>query len=200
MISGNSSRRRLASLVLATFLCAGPAPAFAAEAWGIEQLMAMFGQVQASDARFVERSSLSLLNEPVETSGTLSYVRPHIVEKRTLQPQREILRVEGDRLTLTQADGTARSVSVSAMPEIEAYVESIRATLNGDLDKLKRFYNTALEGTAEGWRLQLAPLNRSVSETVRLVVISGSNGSIGQIDVYQTDGDRSSMTILPGPA
>jgi len=91
-------------------------------------------------------------------------------------------------------------VSVSAMPEIEAYVESIRATLNGDLDKLKRFYNTALEGTAEGWRLQLAPLNRSVSETVRLVVISGSNGSIGQIDVYQTDGDRSSMTILPGPA
>ena len=162
--------------------------------------MAMFGQVQASDARFVERSSLSLLNEPIETSGTLSYVRPHIVEKRTLQPQREILRVEGDRLTLTQADGTARSVSVSAMPEIEAYVESIRATLNGDLDKLKRFYNTALEGTAEGWRLQLAPLNRSVSETVRLVVISGSNGSIGQIDVYQTDGDRSSMTILPGPA
>ena len=34
MISGNSSRRRLASLVLATFLCTGPAPAFAAEAWG----------------------------------------------------------------------------------------------------------------------------------------------------------------------
>ena len=48
--------------------------------------MAMFGQVQASDARFVERSSLSLLNEPVETSGTLSYVRPHIVEKWPFSP------------------------------------------------------------------------------------------------------------------
>lgn len=182
------------------FLCAGPAPASAEEAWGIEQLMAAFGQVESSEARFVERSSLSLLNEPVETSGTLSYVRPHIVEKRTLRPQREILRVEGDRLTLTQADGTARSVSVSAMPEIEAYVESIRATLNGDLDRLKRFYNTALDGTAESWRLQLAPLGRSAGETVRLIVISGGNGSIGQVDVYQTDGDRSSMTILPGPA
>jgi outer membrane lipoprotein-sorting protein len=200
MISGNSLGQRLASLAIAILLCVGPTPGLAAEAWGLEQLMAMFAQVQAANARFVERNNLSLLNEPVETSGTLSYVRPHIVEKQTLQPQREILRVEGDRLTLNQADGTTRSLSVSAMPEIETYVESIRATLSGDLARLKRFYNVALEGAAEGWRLQLAPLNQNVSETVRLIIISGSNGSIGQVDVYQTDGDHSSMTIFPGSA
>jgi outer membrane lipoprotein-sorting protein len=166
----------------------------------VERLMASLAEVESSEARFIQRDTVSLLTEPVETSGTLSYTRPDMVEKRTRQPREESLRVDGDRLTLTQADGVTRSVALSAMPEIEAYVESIRATLRGDLATLKRFYNVALEGEAAGWRLQLAPLGQSVREMVRLIVISGRDGLIGQVDIYQTDGDQSSMTILPGPA
>jgi outer membrane lipoprotein-sorting protein len=196
MISGSSRRTALAAALV---LGLGPAPGFAAEAWGLERLMAIFAKVQSSQARFVERSELSLLNEPVETSGTLSYLRPHTLEKQTLQPRRESLRVEGDRLTVIQPDGTSRSLSVSSVPEIQAYVESIRATLGGDLPTLRRFYKVVMEGGLERWQLQLTPLDRKVAEMVRQIVISGSNGSIGQVEVHQVDGDHSEMTILPGP-
>ncbi|WP_084164251.1 LolA family protein [Skermanella stibiiresistens] len=199
MISGNSLGRRLAALATVLVMLVA-APALAADGWGLERLMAVLAEVKSSEARFIQRDTVSLLTEPVETSGTLSYTRPDMVEKRTLQPREESLRVDGDRLTLTQADGVTRSVGLSAMPEIEAYVESIRATLRGDLSTLKRFYNVALEGEAAGWRLQLAPLGQSVREMVRLIVISGRDGAIGEVDIYQTDGDQSSMTILPGPA
>jgi len=173
-------------------------PAWAAE-WGVADLMASLAEVRSDRARFVEKGFVSLLKEPVESSGTLSYERPDKVEKRTEKPRPESLRVEGDKLTLTQADGTVRSVSLSSMPEIEAYVESIRATLAGDLPALRHFYNVALEGVRDGWTLQLTPLGPDVREMVRLILIAGRENRIGEVTVYQTDGDRSVMTITPEP-
>ncbi len=190
-------RRAAAALAMALVLGAAGG-AWAAE-WGIADLMASLAEVRSDKARFVEKGFVSLLKEPVESSGTLSYERPDKVEKRTEQPRPESLRVEGDKLTLTQADGTVRSVSLSSMPEIEAYVESIRATLAGDLPALRHFYNVALEGVKDGWTLQLTPLGPDVREMVRLIVIAGSENRIGEIAVYQTDGDRSVMTITPEP-
>ena len=137
-------RRAAAALAMALIL--GVAGGAWAAEWGVTDLMASLAEVRSDKARFVEKGFVNLLKEPVESSGTLSYERPDKVEKRTEKPRSESLRVEGDKLTLTQADGTVRSVSLSSMPEVEAYVESIRATLAGDLPALRHFYNVALEG------------------------------------------------------
>jgi outer membrane lipoprotein-sorting protein len=190
--------RRAAAALATALVLVTAGPAWAAE-WDVTDLMASLAEVRSDKARFVEKGFVSLLKEPVESSGTLSYERPDKVEKRTENPRPESLRVEGDKLTLTQADGTVRSVSLSSMPEIEAYVESIRATLAGDLPALRHVYNVALEGARDGWTLQLTPLGPDVREMVRLIVISGQQNRIGEITVYQTDGDRSVMTITPEP-
>jgi outer membrane lipoprotein-sorting protein len=190
--------RRAAAALATALVLVTAGPAWAAD-WGVTDLMASLAEVRSDKARFVEKSFVSLLKEPVESSGTLSYQRPDTIEKRTEKPRPESLRVEGDKLTLTQADGTVRSVSLSSMPEIEAYVESIRATLAGDFPTLRHFYNVAMDGERDGWVLQLTPLGPDVREMVRLIVISGIGNRIGEVAVYQTDGDRSVMTITPEP-
>ncbi|MBP2302030.1 LolA-related protein [Azospirillum picis] len=166
----------------------------------MEDLFAEFAQVRESDARFVETRTVSLLNAPLESSGILSYRRPDLFEKRTLQPEAESLRVDGDRLTLTRADGAARTLSVSSMPEIQTYVESIRATLRGDVPTMMRFYEVVLQGTSQEWRMDLTPRAAEARRMVRRIVIVGRRAAIRQIDVEQSDGDRSTMTILPDPA
>ena len=200
MISGNKPGRRLISVGLAAVLLAGALPAVAAERWGLEDLFARFAAVGSSNARFVETREVSLLNAPLESSGTLTYRRPDFLEKRTLQPQAESLRLEGDRLTLTQADGASRTLSVSSMPEIQTYVESIRATLRGDVPTIMRFYEVALEGTVQDWRLQLTPRADEARAAVQRIVIAGREAVIRRIEILQADGDRSVMTIQPVPA
>ena len=200
MISGNKPGRRLISVGLAAVLLAGALPAVAAERWGLEDLFARFAAVGSSNARFVETREVSLLNAPLESSGTLTYRRPDFLEKRTLQPQAESLRLEGDRLTLTQADGASRTLSVSSMPEIQTYVESIRATLRGDVPTIMRFYEVALEGTVQDWRLQLTPRADEARAAVQRIVIAGREAVIRRIEILQADGDRSVMTIQPDPA
>ena len=201
MISGNRPARRSILAGLAALLLIGvAAPAPAAEAWGLEDLFARFAKITASNARFTETREIGLLTAPLESSGTLTYRRPDFLEKRTLQPQPESLRLDGDRLTLTQADGAARTLSVSDMPEIQTYVESIRATLRGDVPTLMRFHEVALEGTPQDWRMQLTPRAEEARKTVRRIVIAGRDATIRRIEVLQADGDRSIMTIQPDPA
>ncbi len=201
MISGNRPARRPILAGLGALLLSGIAlPAPAAESWGLEDLFAGFAKIPSSNARFTETREIGLLTAPLESSGTLTYRRPDFLEKRTLQPQPEGLRLDGDRLTLTQADGASRTLSVSAIPEIQTYVESIRATLRGDVPTLMRFYEVALEGTPQDWRMQLTPRAEEARQTVQRIAIAGRDATIRRIEVLQADGDRSIMTIQPDPA
>ncbi|CAO3425804.1 LolA-related protein [Azospirillum endophyticum] len=181
-------------------LAATAAPSLAAESWGLEDLFARFAKIASSDARFTETREVGLLTTPLESSGTLTYRRPDLLEKRTLQPEAESLRLDGDRLTLTRADGASRTLSVSSMPEIQTYVESIRATLRGDVPTVMRFYEVALEGTLQDWRMQLTPRAEEARKIVQRIVIAGREATIRRIEVLQADGDRSVMTIQPDPA
>ena len=54
--------------------------------------------VESSKARFSERKELAILNEPLESSGTLIYRAPDRLEKHTLVPERASMVLEGDRL------------------------------------------------------------------------------------------------------
>ncbi|CAO3358399.1 LolA-related protein [Azospirillum palustre] len=201
MISGNRPARRPILAALATLLLAGTAtPSPAAEPWGLEDLFARFAKVGSSNARFTETREVGLLTAPLESSGTLTYRRPDFLEKRTLHPQAESLRLDGDRLTLTQADGASRTLSVSSMPEIQTYVESIRSTLRGDVPTVMRFYEVVLEGTLQDWRMQLTPRAEEARRIVRRIDIAGRDAAIRRIELLQADGDRSVMTIQPDPA
>jgi hypothetical protein len=86
------------------------------------------------------------------------------------------------------------------MPEIQTYVESIRATLRGDVPSIMRFYEVALEGAPQDWRMRLTPRAEEARKIVQRIVIAGGDTTIRRIEVLQADGDRSVMTIQPDPA
>jgi hypothetical protein len=199
MISGTDLRRRVALLIIAACCLS----AFAADdtskqlvAWDLKQLMSELAQVKTAKARFVERKYLSLLKEPLEFSGTLVYTAPSRLEKVTLLPKPESLVVEQDKLTIERAGGQRRTLTLQDYPEIWAFVESIRATLAGDLETLNRFYKTSLDGDAERWQLTLQPNEQKMRVMVSLIKISGSRDWVDSIEIQEADGDHSLMTVV----
>jgi outer membrane lipoprotein-sorting protein len=190
-----SGARRLAALVAAGLLSAAPV-AGAAE-WGLQQLMRELGQVKSAKARFVERKDIAILSAPVESSGTLVYTAPDRLEKHTLAPRAESLVLERDRLTLeSRALGQRRTFALRDHPEIGAFVESIRATLAGDLAALKRHYEVGLEGPESAWRLTLKPTDAGMRRVVSEIRVEGKRDAIVSIEISETNGDRSLMTIV----
>lgn len=202
MIFGGSPgarRRRAVLALLAAGLCAPGAIAAQAnepDAWDVKRLMRELGQVKSAKARFVERKHLAILSAPLEATGTLLYTAPGRLEKHTLTPRQESLLLEGDRLTLENKErNQRRTFALQDQPVIWAFVESIRSTLAGDLATLSRFYQVSLDGGANEWRLTLKPVEPGMQGVVSEIRIGGSRNWVNSIEIIETQGDRSVMTI-----
>ena len=198
MTSG-TARRALANLLALALLGVADADwgAPAAES-GLSQLMSELGRVKHATGRFIERKYLKMLKAPLVVRGTLEYVAPGRVEKRTLEPRPEALIVDGDTVVLEGARGR-RTLALQDNPVVWAFVESIRSTLNGDLGMLERFYEVEFDGESEAWRLRLAPKDERMSRMVSLILISGRGDRIESIEIREAQGDRSVMTVFEEP-
>ena len=158
--------------------------------------MRELAQVKTANARFIERRHLAILTAPLESSGTLVYIAPDRLEKHTLRPRPESLVLERNELTVESKErNQRRTLVLQDHPVIWAFVESIRSTLAGDLPALSRFYQVGLDGGERRWRLTLKPSEPRMQDVVSEIRISGDRSWINAIEMIETGGDRSVMTI-----
>jgi Outer membrane lipoprotein carrier protein LolA-like len=167
-----------------------------AHSYGVQELFEALGQGKPRRAQFHEKKVLALLDKPVESSGELSFTPPARLEKRTVKPRAERVVIEGDLATVERGN-QRQALRLSQQPGIAALVDSIRSTLAGDLNALTKNYSAAVAGDAARWRLTLRPLDPALSNFVEHVEISGSQGVVRTVEIFQADGDRSVMTLTP---
>jgi outer membrane lipoprotein-sorting protein len=160
----------------------------------LDQVMALLAQRKHGQVRYVEEDYLKILDQPVKSSGVLVYDAPDHLEKRTLEPRPESLILDGERLTVRRGNRVYR-LDLSAYPQIAPFVDSIRDTLAGNEQALERAFKVTFTGTLEQWTLELVPLDEKVAGKVRRVRISGARDQIRSVEIEQTDGDRSMMTL-----
>ena len=178
-------------LALGLFLASGITHA----AWESKDLLDLLAKQKSGRASFVEKKYIGILDKPVESSGTLAFTAPDKLEKRTLKPRAELLRLEGDALYIEQAGKKPMNLSLASYPEVAAFVDSIRATLAGDRTALEKSYELSLQGSAEKWQLILLPKYSRMSDLLSRIVIRGRQGDVLNIDFDLADGDRSEMLI-----
>jgi hypothetical protein len=190
--------RIIALLVLFLGSAAGSAapPPAPSDAGDLNEVMRLLAMRQHGRVEFVEQHFLSVLKRPVESSGELRYDAPDRLEKRTLQPRAETLLLAGGVLTVERGH-SRRVLDLHAYPQVQPFVESIRATLAGDRNALERLFDVDFAGSVNRWALFLVPLQASVKESVSEVRIDGARDQLLRVEIRQPDGDRSLLTLRP---
>jgi Outer membrane lipoprotein carrier protein LolA-like len=191
-------RRRagwLTGPALASALLSVPLSCLAATST-LDQVMALLAQRQQGEVRYVEEDEFKMLDAPVKSAGVLIYRAPDHLEKRTLEPKAQSLTLDGERLTVQRGHRTYR-VDLSAYPQMRPFIDSIRDTLAGNEAALERLFKVTFTGTLPSWRLELVPRAERVADKVSRVRIAGARDEIRSVEIEQTDGDRSVMTLLP---
>jgi outer membrane lipoprotein-sorting protein len=168
---------------------AAPGPADA-----LDQVMHSLAQRRHGQVSFVEQQFLSMLKRPVESYGELIYDAPNRLEKRTIEPRPETLVVEGEVLTVLRGR-RSHVLDLKAYPQLLPFVESIRATLAGDRAALERLFRLEFTGSEMRWTLVLTPLDAQLAKTVAQIRIDGSRDELSRVEIRQSDGDRSLMTL-----
>ena len=193
------SSRVLRDVLVALALMLAPVIAHAAE-WDIDRLMHGLAQTLSDHASFIEKKSIAMLEEPVESSGELFYTAPDHLEKRTLKPKPESMILDHGTLVIERGH-QKHNLQLQDYPELAAFIDSIRGTLAGDRKALERHYRLSLDGTAEHWTLQLLPLDEKMLAVVKRIRIAGVRDVVRSVEITQADGDSSLMLIekLPTP-
>ena len=166
-----------------------------ATALDLPELMKNLSAQKEGRARFVEQKTLSVLSVPIESRGELSFKSPDFLQKKTTQPIQETLTVERDRVVLNRG-GKEQVIQLDAQPEMRAFIDSLRATLSGDLPTLKKSFLVKLSGQANKWTLSLRPLSANLQRILIEVSIQGRNSEILYIETLMLNGDRTFLTLL----
>ncbi|HLU76295.1 MAG TPA: LolA-related protein [Burkholderiales bacterium] len=168
----------------------------ASGAWNVESLMDALGRTTQSEARFTETKHLAALTIPLELRGTLRFQAPDHLERLVEAPFEERFIVDGDRVTFERkVTGERHQLSLQSQPVLWAFIESIRATLRGDLATLQKFYRVELDGAQHSWTMSLLPREVEMGQFVSVIRISGSDGNLHTIDVQEANGNRSITRI-----
>lgn len=197
------SARRLAAGILACVWVLHPAAVIAAAPSSsqsdLDRLMQQLAQRKHGEVAYAEKDYLSVLDQPLRSSGMLIYDAPDHLEKRTLEPKQESLVLDHGQLTVRRGHRTYH-FDLSSYPQVAPYVDAIRATMAGDRAALERVFEVSFEGTLGHWELRLVPLDRKVARGVRSIRIDGQQDDIRSVEISQADGDRSVMTMGPAQA
>ena len=185
-------------LLLAAIVYVAPTLARADDV--LTRLFADLGAQRERHARFTERKFSALLKKPIESSGTLIFRAPDYLERRTVEPQRETVRIEGSVVTYEGAANAAqkRTFSLADAPLLAALIESLRATLGGDLAALRRHYDVSTStpsAPAGGWQLTLVPRERALLDAVSRIVLRGAGAEVAAVEIVEANGDLTLMQI-----
>jgi hypothetical protein len=189
-----SPERHMKEKVILTLIFVGFSLYLPAAQLRVDELMGALANNTHGAATFTEMKYLSILDEPVESSGELLFVPPDRLEKHTLKPRIEALALKGEVLTV-EGPLQNHGLSLKDYPEVGGMIEGIRATLAGDRRALERLYRLDLEGGNDRWTLVLTPLDTRLNRLIDRIRMEGTGGELRKVEIWQADGDHSVMSI-----
>src|SRR5262249_26155999 len=148
----------------------------------VAKLVAGTREVQAP---FVERKYSPVLVAPVESSGTLHYQRPDLIEKIVVKPRKERLRILSDEVVIEREGTEERRIPLAANPAIAGFAAALRGVLSGDAAALRARFTTKVTGNEASWTLELVPTGNAMRSYVQSIVVGGRAGRVEKIETLE---------------
>ncbi len=192
--------RRVRS-VMATLLpicwviCSGDSLALAANdpaPTELEALMEFFAGSGDVRAHFQESRHLSILTDPIETTGTLYFSPPDRLARHVTRPGRSSVVVEAGRVLF--GDETGQRVFDFDTSEVaRALVGNLMVVFRGDLESLRARYSISFDSDGENWTLDLEPRSRALRGIIERIRFTGQGRKLTAMETRESNGDRTIM-------
>jgi hypothetical protein len=182
-----------ARLLLLCLSLTWPLPLWADE--GLDTVMDMLSRVSLSESRYREEKHTDMLDIPMIRSGQLSYRAPDFLSWAQGRDGQFRYEIHHQEMVAYRGGEVHQRLPLEAVPAASAFVESFRATLAGDVERLARHYRITFNGNPEAWHISLVPLKDEIGRFVERIQISGQSDHIQQIRIEETNGDWSLMQL-----
>jgi len=155
-------------------------------------LMELFAKSGGVRAHFRELRHLSILTDPIETTGTLYFAPPDRLARHATRPGRSSIVVEAGRVSL--GDETGQQMYDFDTSEVaQALVGNLMIVLRGDLESMKEQYSISFDSNEENWTLDLEPRSRALRGIIDRIRFTGRSRELKTMETRESNGDRTVM-------
>ncbi len=167
--------------------------------WSTELLMEKLAAVKEAELTFVEHRTSSFLLNKLKLTGRMHYRAPDFLQKIIESPFIERIEIDGDKLVIEKTpprgEPTIKQYSIASSEDLRTVVEGIKATLAGNLRLLTESYEVEMTGDGSDWSVRLIPKTLEVLQQIERIELSGSDGLIKVIEIFNADGDETSLVL-----
>ncbi|HEU0198760.1 MAG TPA: outer membrane lipoprotein carrier protein LolA [Nevskiaceae bacterium] len=149
----------------------------------------------AVQGRFVQRTFLHDLPQPLQSSGDFLVARGLGVDWHTLKPFDAATILTPSAVIQRAADGHTQVLAANRQPGLHAIVNTFDALFTLDLSRLaRRFSLFGVQGSG-GWTLGLKPRAAALAAHLTAVVVTGGEYP-RDVTLYQAGGDRTEIRFV----
>jgi outer membrane lipoprotein-sorting protein len=143
-------------------------------------------------AEFHEEKFLTVLKEPIKSSGVFYYQKNDKMRWEQRNPVSYVILINGDRFRVQEA-GKEKNVGQAGRMAVQVR-ELMMGLVNGDFQDNKAFKQTLSENVLH-YQVTLVPLNKRLKSIYsKIDLVFGKNTlRLKELTFYQKDGDRSVM-------
>ncbi len=155
----------------------------------LDELLGHMATTRGVVAEFHEVKVLALLDAPLETRGTLYFVPPDKLARVTREPAATRLLLVGDHMRFEDEAG-ASDIDLSQNPVARQFANNLIVLWRGDRAALEALYHLDFSADGARWKLGLAPKSAPLDRFIRAIRIEGDGPAIREMELVETDGDR----------
>jgi len=186
--------RRLRLVVIASALAAQGASA-AAPSLTLAELLSRMASTRGVVAEFHERKEITLLDQPLESTGTVYFAPPDRFTRLTRSPAVTRLVLAGTSMHFQDATG-ASEVDLATNPVARQFAENMVALWSGDRTRLEKLYKLDFRAEQAHWELVLVPRDATLARFVERLAMRGDGAEMRELELVETDGDRTLTKFL----
>lgn len=153
----------------------------------LAQLATRLDQAGVIHADFVQTKTLQALKRPLRTAGRMVFARDQGVLWRIDKPYQASYALSAERVVEIGPDGGRKVRAAREVPALAQIGRVFGALFQGDAAALEQYFQVTVGGSAERWRVDLAPK----PELARFLKgISAQGGQfLETIEVHEAQGD-----------
>jgi outer membrane lipoprotein-sorting protein len=186
--------RKSTTAILALALGALSARATPPPSLTLDELLGHMAKTRGVVADFHEEKQIALLEQPLESTGTVYFAPPGRFTRVTRTPAATRLVLDGARMRFEDATGES-GVELGANPVARQFAENMVALWSGDRARLERLYTLDFRAEASRWQLVLVPRSPALARFVERLALRGDGKQMREMELVEADGDRT-LTIF----
>jgi len=154
----------------------------------LESVMQALARSGGVEARFRESRQLTILSEPIKSSGMLYFSPPDWLARHVMQPGTARVIVRDDRVSFQDETGI-QTLELGSSEVARAMVGNVIVLMRGDLEALRSQYDVGFSTSGGLWTLDLEPRDRVVRQLIERLEVIGRDDQLVRMQSTETSGD-----------